>query len=56
MPESELTRVSMSLEENLLKAFGNSLLVMENGAMLVDECCPPGEEHQHEPETDGMFE
>ena len=43
-------------QENLLKAFGNSLLVMENGAMLVDECCPPGEEHQHEPETDRLFE
>jgi ABC-type Mn2+/Zn2+ transport system ATPase subunit len=43
-------------QENLLKAFGNSLLVMENGAMLVDECCPPGEEHQHEPEAGGMFD
>jgi ABC-type Mn2+/Zn2+ transport system ATPase subunit len=32
-------------QENLQKAFGSSLLVMENGAMLVDECCPPGEEH-----------
>jgi ABC-type Mn2+/Zn2+ transport system ATPase subunit len=31
-------------QENLLKAFGSSLLVMENGAMLVDECCPPGDE------------
>ncbi|RPH61149.1 MAG: metal ABC transporter ATP-binding protein [Chloroflexi bacterium] len=28
-------------QENLAKAFGNSLLVTENGAMLVDECCPP---------------
>ena len=28
-------------QENLVKAFGSSLLVMENGAMLVDECCPP---------------
>ncbi len=27
--------------ENLQRAFGNSLLVMENGTMLVDECCPP---------------
>jgi len=27
-------------QENLAKAFGNSLLVMQNGAMLVDECCP----------------
>lgn len=28
-------------QENLLRAFGSSLLVMENGTMLVDECCPP---------------
>jgi ABC-type Mn2+/Zn2+ transport system ATPase subunit len=32
------------IKENLASAFGNSLLVMENGMMLVDECCP-GEEH-----------
>lgn len=43
-------------QENLLKAFGNSLLVMANGAMLVDECCPPGEKHHHEPEAHGLFE
>ena len=36
------------VKENLSKAFGNSLLVMENGMMLVDECCPPDEEHNHE--------
>jgi ABC-type Mn2+/Zn2+ transport system ATPase subunit len=35
-------------QENLTRAFGNSLLVMENGAMLVDECCPPDEDHPHE--------
>lgn len=34
------------IKENLAQAFGNSLLVMENGMMLVDECCPP-EEHHH---------
>jgi ABC-type Mn2+/Zn2+ transport system ATPase subunit len=34
-------------QQNLAKAFGNSLLVMNNGAMLVDECCPPDEEHPH---------
>lgn len=28
-------------KENLAQAFGNSLLVLENGMMLVDECCPP---------------
>jgi len=33
------------VKENLSQAFGNSLLVMENGVMLVDECCPPEEEH-----------
>lgn len=27
-------------QENLKQAFGNSLLVTENGALLVDECCP----------------
>jgi ABC-type Mn2+/Zn2+ transport system ATPase subunit len=31
-------------QANLARAFGSSLLVMENGSMLVDECCPP-EEH-----------
>lgn len=35
------------IKENLAQAFGNSLLVMENGMMLVDECCPPDEEHRH---------
>jgi ABC-type Mn2+/Zn2+ transport system ATPase subunit len=33
--------------ESLSRAFGSSLLVMENGTMLVDECCPPEEEHHH---------
>jgi manganese/iron transport system ATP-binding protein len=30
-------------QQNLARAFGSSLLVMENGALLVDECCPPDE-------------
>lgn len=30
-------------QENLARAFGNSLLVMDNGIMMVDECCPPEE-------------
>ena len=34
-------------KENLAQAFGNSLLVMESGMMLVDECCPPDQEHTH---------
>ena len=33
--------------ENLDSAFGNSLLIMENGMMLVDECCAPEENHHH---------
>jgi len=33
-------------QENLVRAFGNSLLVMNDGVMLVDECCPP-DEHVH---------
>ncbi|MCB9113302.1 MAG: metal ABC transporter ATP-binding protein [Anaerolineales bacterium] len=28
-------------KEYLAQAFGNSLLVTDNGMMLVDECCPP---------------
>lgn len=43
-------------QENLLKAFGSSLLVMENGSMLVDECCPPSEEHHHESESEMFFD
>ena len=34
-------------QENLAQAFGSSLLITKNGAMLVDECCPPDEEHTH---------
>ncbi|MFN8412922.1 MAG: metal ABC transporter ATP-binding protein [Anaerolineales bacterium] len=34
-------------KENLASAFGNSLLVMDSGMVLVDECCPPDEEHLH---------
>jgi ABC-type Mn2+/Zn2+ transport system ATPase subunit len=39
--------------ENLASAFGNSLLVIENGMMLVDECSPLEEEpgHPHHTET-----
>ena len=28
-------------KDNLADVFGSSLLVMENGMILVDECCPP---------------
>lgn len=34
-------------KDNLAQAFGNSLLVMQDGLMLVDECCPPEDEHRH---------
>jgi ABC-type Mn2+/Zn2+ transport system ATPase subunit len=48
-PPAEVMR-----QENLARAFGNSLLVMENGAMLVDECCPPDEDFtpEHQPKDD----
>ncbi len=39
------------IKENLAQAFGNSMLVMENGMMLVDECCPPEEKHHLHTET-----
>lgn len=39
------------VKENLAQAFGNSLLVMEDGMMLVDECCPPEVEHHHHGEA-----
>ena len=38
-------------KENLASAFGNSLLVMDNGMMRVDECCPPYEEYHHHTEA-----
>jgi manganese/iron transport system ATP-binding protein len=31
-------------QENLTQAYGNSLMVMENGTLVVDDCCPPDEE------------
>jgi ABC-type Mn2+/Zn2+ transport system ATPase subunit len=42
-------------QENLQKAFGNSLLVMDSGAMLVDACCPPDEEHHHDVVVEPFF-
>jgi manganese/iron transport system ATP-binding protein len=32
-------------QQHLTSAYGNSLVVLENGTVLVDECCPPDEEH-----------
>ena len=31
--------------ENLKKAFGSHVLSLEQGTLLVDDCCPPGDEH-----------
>jgi ABC-type Mn2+/Zn2+ transport system ATPase subunit len=33
--------------QNMSNAFGNSILMLENGSLIVDECCPPDEEHNH---------
>jgi manganese/iron transport system ATP-binding protein len=38
-------------EQNLAGAFGTRLLVMPNGAMLTDDCCPPDDEHEGLPEA-----
>jgi len=38
-------------QENLVKAFGSSLLVTAKGTLLVDECCPPAEEPEHHTEA-----
>jgi len=37
---------SVFTPENLTKAFGSQMLQLPNGAVLVDDCCPPGE-HDH---------
>jgi len=34
-------------QENLARAFGSSLLVTQDGTILVDDCCPPGEDNDH---------
>lgn len=39
--------------ENLTKAFGQLLLKLPNGAVLVDDCCPPDDEPTHHKETAG---
>lgn len=31
-------------QKYLTQAYGNSLMVMENGTLLVDDCCPPDEQ------------
>jgi manganese/iron transport system ATP-binding protein len=37
---------------HLAQAFGGKMLVLPGGAVVVDECCPPGEEaHAHPVET-----
>jgi ABC-type Mn2+/Zn2+ transport system ATPase subunit len=32
------------VQENLSRAFGPQLMVLPDGTMLVDQCCPPDEE------------
>lgn len=36
-------------QQFLARTFGNHLLMMENGALLVDDCCPPESDHEHLP-------
>lgn len=43
---------SVLTQDTLARAFGGSLLVLKNGTVLVDECCPPGETHPHAPEAE----
>lgn len=38
-------------KENLIQAFGRSLLVMENGLLLVDDCCASDAEHSRSAEA-----
>lgn len=45
------TPAEVMQQQHLAGAFGSHLLVMENGALLIDDCCGPGEEHEHLPET-----
>ncbi|HTX91387.1 MAG TPA: metal ABC transporter ATP-binding protein [Anaerolineales bacterium] len=34
--------------ENLSRAFGSQMLKLPDGMVLVDECCPPEDEHAHD--------
>jgi len=43
-------------QENLTQAYGNSLMVMENGTLLVDDCCPNDDEEHHHHHTNSVVE
>jgi ABC-type Mn2+/Zn2+ transport system ATPase subunit len=38
--------------DNLRQAFGTHVLSLEDGAMLVDDCCPPENDHDHGSSTE----
>ncbi len=38
---------SIFTPENLTQAFGSLMLKLPDGMILVDDCCPPGDEHEH---------
>ena len=38
--------------DNLRQAFGTHVLDMENGAILVDDCCPPDKDQDHSSSTE----
>jgi len=38
-------------QENLIRAFGSQLTVLADGSVVIDQCCPPEEEHEHHTET-----
>lgn|SRR5574341_263570 len=38
-------------QESLAKAFGPQLMLLPDGSLVIDQCCPPEEEHLHPHET-----
>jgi ABC-type Mn2+/Zn2+ transport system ATPase subunit len=43
---------SVFVHENLVAAFGSQLLKLPSGSVLVDDCCPPDEDHPHAEEAE----
>ncbi len=41
------------IQENLVKAFGPQLVLLADGTLVVDQCCPPEEESDHRREAVG---
>ncbi len=41
------------VQEHLVKAFGPQLMVLADGTLVVDQCCPPEEEAEHHREDKG---